>query len=65
MNRFEFKNGVGLFFENPQRAHNNRVCDIPISRCDVGVAPGACFIIEIKIDFSRHTAQTHNDKEIG
>ena len=41
-------------------SHNNRVCDAPISVFAVGVAPCACSIIKIKIDLSRHTAQTHN-----
>jgi hypothetical protein len=46
-----------VFFEIPAPTFNNRVCDAPISRCDVGGAPCACFIIEIKIDLSSRTAQ--------
>jgi len=46
--------------EVPASAFNNRVCDALIARFDVGVAPCACFIIEIKTDLSRLTAQTHN-----
>jgi hypothetical protein len=42
----------------PVAAVNNQVRDAPISRADVGVAPCACSIIEIKIDLSRHTAQS-------
>jgi hypothetical protein len=44
----------------PTTAFNNQVCNAPISISDVGVAPCACSIIEIKIDLSRHTAQTYN-----
>jgi len=36
---------------------NNRVYDASIYGCNVGVAPCACSIIEIKIDPIRYTAK--------
>jgi ABC-type uncharacterized transport system substrate-binding protein len=53
------ENGTVLFKAHLQRTANNRVCDAPISASYIGVAPCACFFIEIKIDLSRHMAQTH------
>jgi hypothetical protein len=54
------KMGKGSETRLPTPAFNNRVCDVPIFVSDVGVAPCACSIIKIKIDLSRHAAQTHN-----
>jgi len=49
-------------FELPATAFNNRVCDAEVLELTKVAAPCACLIIEIKIDRSRHTAQTHNVK---